>query len=64
MVWCPYCGQPLSDKNYIKGWSLQSPKGGLRFIAKMYQCHKCDKKVRITQSEEEELAELEKNKGW
>jgi len=55
MVWCPYCGEPLTyDKNYVKGWKFKSPKGGVEFTAKIYQCHRCNKKVRITVTEKDE----------
>lgn len=50
--WCPYCGRPLNiDKDYVRGWRFHSPKGGAYFMAKIYKCPRCEKKMRVTKQE-------------
>jgi len=51
--WCPYCGEPQREENLVKSWKFRSPKGGATFIARIFKCHRCGRKVRVTEKEDE-----------
>jgi len=49
--WCPYCGEPHREDNLERSWRFHSSRGGAYFVARIYKCHKCGKRVRITEKE-------------
>jgi len=49
--WCPYCGEPQREDNIVKSWRFHSRRGGSYFIARILKCHKCGRKVRVTEKE-------------
>jgi len=58
--WCPYCGEPIDEVEFIKAWRYHSPKGGLYFTAKIYQCTRCGRKFRIVEKAPGIPLEIEK----